>query len=99
RDQIIIIHCKTRDFSTIMERIKYKKLNDKAPFEANMVEHVYFIKNELNSDSLAEFWKMKNSIYMSAWMDSPDDVENNTMMIMNEIKSKFHLNHFNSSLS
>ncbi|MHA1726014.1 MAG: hypothetical protein ACTSYC_02880 [Promethearchaeota archaeon] len=87
RDQIIIIHCKTRDFSTIMERIKYKKLNDKAPFEANMVDHVNFIKNELNADLLKHFWNMEQAIYLEAWMDSPEDIKTNLDVIINKINS------------
>ena len=54
-DNIIIIHCKNRDFSIISERLKQKELNENFPFDTDIENHIKFIKEELNNDSLEDY--------------------------------------------
>ena len=47
-NNIIIIHCKNRDFSLILERLKHKELNENFPFDMDIDNHITYIKEELD---------------------------------------------------
>lgn len=85
-DNIIIIHCKNRDLSLIKERLKHKELNENFPFNTDIEIHINFIKEELDNDSLEDFWKIKNSIFISTYMDNSDDLTENIDKIIKIIK-------------
>ena len=84
-DIIIIIHCKNRDFSLILERSKHKELNENFPFETDIEKHITFIKEELNSKSLDDFWDIKDSIFINVYMDTLDDLTENIERVIKKI--------------
>lgn len=85
-DNKIIIYCKNRNFSTILERLKHKKLINKFPFNIEIKNHINFIKEELENETLTDFWKIKNSIFISIYMDNPGDLIENVNNIIKIIK-------------
>ena len=84
-DNIIILHCKNRDFSLILERSKHKELNKNFPFETDIEKHITFIKEELDNKSLEDFWNIRGSIFINVYMDTPDDLTESFKRLLKKI--------------
>ncbi len=86
KDKVIIIYCKNREFSTIIERLKGKELNENFPFNTDIENHINFIKEELDKDSIENFWQTSNSTVFNVYMDNSIDIAENMNIIKNKIK-------------
>jgi len=85
-EKIIIIHCKNRDFSLILERLKHKELNENFPFDTDIETHIKFIKEELDDKTLESFWEITNSAIINVYMDTPDDLTKNVRIFARKVK-------------
>ena len=63
--------------ATITERVKKKELNENFPFGTDIEKHIIFIKEELNKDSIENFWQIKDSVFLSCYMDNQNELEKN----------------------
>lgn len=85
-DNTIIIHCKNRDLSLILDRLKYKELNENFPFNTDIENHIKFIKEELDDKTLESFWEITNSVFINVYMYTLDDLTDNIRIIARKVK-------------
>lgn len=85
KDKLMLIQCKNRNFSIILERLIHKKLSEKFPFNTDIETHVNYIKKELDNESLEGFWKFKKSIFINIFMDNFHDLTENVRIIANKL--------------
>jgi len=85
-DNTIMIHCKNRDFSIILERLKHKELNENFPFNTDIENHIKFIKEELDDNTLESFWEITNSIFLNVFMDNSQDLTESVRIIARKVK-------------
>lgn len=76
-DKVLIVLCKTRDFTTIRERVAVKSFNYESPFEIDINEHINFIRNELNDDASTNFWISDNFKLIKVYMDDLNELRLN----------------------
>ena len=88
-DIIVVILCKTRNFSTIKKRIENKHFSFGNPFNLDIKNHIEYIQKDLEDDSNKSFWFFKKSKLLNIFMDNEKEIEANIKLIIDLIyKSK-----------
>lgn len=82
---VIVILCRNRDFSLILERLENKQCNYNSPLNADIEEHAVFIREEIGKDLENKFWNCDNFKFYEVYMDNKLDFKKNIKNLSNRI--------------
>lgn len=78
KDSVIVILCKTRELTLIIERFKKKEFKYRNVFEIDFDKHINFIEKELENDVLSGFWDDPPYFtFVNVYMNTLEDLNKN----------------------